>query len=105
MPELASEIDANLDELGNLDKLLFAKLKGRSEKAIVLGCTHYVALKNQIQEVLPHCEIFSGENGVARRLRAFSDESCINYQIQLVTSKIDDFRAKLLYYFNKKSEE
>ena len=105
MPTLASQIDHNLDELETLKVFVRNELSERKEKAIVLGCTHYVALKNQIQEVLPHCEIFSGENGVARRLRAFSDESYINYQIQLVTSKIDDFRAKLLYYFNKKSEE
>ena len=102
---LAHEIDHNLDVLENVNQLLNVELAGRTERAIVLGCTHYLAVKEQIQTILPNVEIFSGENGVARRLKTFADESRANYQVQIMTSKMGDFRAKLLYYFNKKSEE
>ena len=105
MVSLASEIDKNLDELENLDGLLEKELAGVKAKALVLGCTHYVAVKEEIQKILPQVEIFSGENGVAWRLKTFSNENRANYQVQIITSKMSDFRAKLLYYFNKKSED
>ena len=43
---------------------------GRDEiEAVVLGCTHYVWLRSQIQEWFPRAEIVDGNLGVAKRVR------------------------------------
>ena len=38
-------------------------------EAVVLGCTHYVWLRSQIQEWFPRAEIVDGNLGVAKRVR------------------------------------
>ena len=51
---LAKKIDKNINNLDILQKYLFKKLKGykkKNIKNIVLGCTHYNYIKNQIQTV------------------------------------------------------
>ena len=40
-------------------------------EAVVLGCTHYVWLRSQIQEWFPRAEIVDGNLGVAKRVREF----------------------------------
>lgn len=104
MPELASLIDKNLDNLDAVLPYLKEKLKTKEAKAVVLGCTHYVAVRDLIEMCLPDAEIFISEDGVARRLKSFVCGGCINYQVQFITSKNDDFLPKILYYFNKKEK-
>lgn len=38
-------------------------------EAVVLGCTHYVWLRSQIQEWFPRAEVVDGNLGVAKRVR------------------------------------
>lgn len=38
---------------------------------LVLGCTHYVHIKESFSEVFPHLKIYDGNDGVARRLATF----------------------------------
>lgn len=37
--------------------------------SIVLGCTHYPLIKDEIKKVLPNTEILDGSNGVAREVK------------------------------------
>ena len=38
---------------------------------LVLGCTHYVHIKEIFRKVFPHLKIFDGNDGVARRVLSF----------------------------------
>ena len=101
MTELASLIDENLDDLSAILPYIKNKLHGKTAKAVVLGCTHYVAVKDLIAACLPNAEIFTSEGGVARRLKAILGEERVNYQVQFITSKNDGFLPKIVCYFNK----
>ena len=48
---------------------LFAPYMDQQIDAIVLGCTHYPFLRQQIQSFFPDAEIFDGLDGTARQLR------------------------------------
>ena len=51
-------------------KEVFALYDLRKVDAVVLGCTHYVFLKNMIRRILPeHIAITEGSDGTARQLR------------------------------------
>lgn len=95
LPELAGFIDNNLDNLEVLRPYLVEKLndflqKDKKPKAIVLGCTHYLAAKNILQEIFGNeVEIFDSANGVARRLKHFVEQSVQtsqSFQVQIMTS-------------------
>lgn len=81
LPKLAELIDNNLDNLWAVRPYLCAQLRpffqeGRTPKAVVLGCTHYQAVKDILQEIFVQntgkkVEFFDSANGVARRLKHF----------------------------------
>lgn len=102
MHNLAWQIDQNLDDLESVD---LECLKGVCAKAVVLGCTHYVAIAKMISSVLGGAEVYSGEKLVAERLKSVLEENTTNYKVQIKTSKNDDFLPKLIDYYNKKSRE
>ena len=86
VPNLPSLIDENILSFENLRSYLFENLgEYRDKKAIVLGCTHYVAVKNIIQEIMPKAEIFDSAEGVAKRVKLFCGEG--DYQVQFMVSK------------------
>ena len=100
MKNLASLIDANLDDLSVLEGYLKAELEQLNAKAVVLGCTHYVAVKEIIKKILPDVNIYDSANGVARRLKtllASFDEGC---GLKIITSEKNDMWGKLWYYLN-----
>lgn len=99
MAELATLIDENLDNLSVLEDYLRAELEGVDAKALVLGCTHYVAVKEMLEQILPDVEIFDSANGVARRLKSLLGEPTGEYAVKIVASKGDDMWAKLWNYF------
>lgn len=37
--------------------------------AVVLGCTHYVYIKDYLEQLFPHAQIFDGNLGVAQRVK------------------------------------
>lgn len=101
MPNLANQIDENLENLNLLTDSLKSELKGLSPKAIVLGCTHYFGIKTQLKEILgENVKIFDSANGVARRLLEFVSDTKIEYQVQIMTSDDNDMHSKLCWYFN-----
>lgn len=102
LPNLASQIDENLDNVSVLKDSLKQSLKEYKPKAVVLGCTHYVAVKDLLKEVLgENVKVFDSANGVARRLKSFVEEGDQNYQVQFMTSQENDFLTKLLWYYKK----
>ena len=101
MQNLASMIDENLDEIERLYPQLDKQLEGINAKAIVLGCTHYVAIKKHLEECFPNVEIFDGANGVARRLASIVGEGKEDCQVQMMVSGDETFLAKLIYFFEK----
>ena len=98
---LAPLIDEHLDELDMLCPYLKRQLSGNF-KALVLGCTHYTAVKNLIKQIKPNIKVYDSANGVARRLLSFIDEKVFSYQVQIYCEH-NELRAKFWAYFN--SEE
>ena len=97
---------AHLIELNDIDsiRLLLNKLllpfKGKVD-SIVLGCTHYPLIKEEIQNVLPGVSLLDGGSGVAREVKhqleihhllSTSDYGFLN----IINSK-DDFLVKRSY--------
>lgn len=73
LPELAPEIERSYFDVAALRKLA-KRLYGECDgcDGLVLGCTHYVFLKDYIYETAPRFKIFDGNDGVARRLLRFT---------------------------------
>ncbi len=103
MPTLASDIDNNLDELMLLKESLRSQLQGLKPKAVVLGCTHYIAVKDLINEVFENkVEFFDSANGVARRLKSFVSDEEIAYQLQFMVTSSQEFLPRFWFYYNSK---
>ncbi len=97
-------IDENLLSSERLEDYLVQSLsRHKNKKAVVLGCTHYLAVKDIIQKILPQIEIFDSNDGVMKRLKNFAGEG--DNVVQFMTSKIGDegiisrFYQKLLNFF------
>ncbi len=101
MSTLAENIDKNLDNLDNVKSIVFDELNSYQNKvkAVVLGCTHYFAIKPIIKEVLGNVEIFDSANGVARRLKSFVDCHDGNYQLQIMTSDNTNMLGQFWYHY------
>ncbi len=110
MQNLASEIDIYLDELQVLKEELIEDLKMmelKNIKAVVLGCTHYLAVKDILQDIFrenlsKEVTFFDSANGVARRLKHFVGDDVNCFQVQMMTTKNDEnLLPKFWWYFNK----
>lgn len=67
---LAKDIDKNVNNLDNLQKKLNENLKNYIDfDVIVIGCTHYNFIKDQIEKALPNTRIISCEKAVANRTK------------------------------------
>ena len=95
--KLAPLIDENLDEIEKIYPYLKKELKGNF-KAIILGCTHYMAVENLLKDIYKDAKIFDSSNGVARRLLSFVQERNFGYQVQIYCED-DKMRAKLWWYY------
>lgn len=100
MPNLAEQIDKNLDNIDNLLPELKEKLQGIKPKAVVLGCTHYSAIKPLLFSILGDIKIFDSANGVARRLKSFINDDSTNFQVQIMVSGDENFVSNLWWFFN-----
>ena len=95
-------IDENLFELEKLDETLLRELKDLKISAVVLGCTHFEAIRKQIENITG-AKIFGSSEGIAKRLSHFSDgtnEVCCSF---MTTGKNEDLIK--FYYFLIKNEE
>ena len=106
MPTLASDIDAHLDELEVLKDVLkeeFGEFKEQYDgaKAVVLGCTHYVAVKEILREIFgDNTEFFDSANGVARRLKSFVEGDEESYQLQFMVTENEELLSKFWWWYN-----
>ncbi len=99
VPSLPSLIDENLLNVEVLEKFLMSYLKEyKDKKAVVLGCTHYLAIKKLIQNNFPHLKIFDSNDGVMRRLKTFAGEG--DYKVQFMSSGIKDNSIIIKYFHN-----
>lgn len=71
-PGLVELIEAQKPAAGLLEALL-SPYKNKL-KALVLGCTHYPLVKEEIQRVLPDTVLFDGGAGTARQTRRLLEE-------------------------------
>jgi len=76
-------------------------------KNIVLGCTHFLFLKNHIKKILPDANIVDGHLGTAKRLKDILEQDNLlaneNLNIEFYSSLGDQSaqKAKQLYENNK----
>ena len=101
---LPTLIDQELLSIENLEEYLQHNLQPyRDKKGVVLGCTHYLAVKSLIQKILPNAEIFDSNEGVMKRLKSFAGEG--DNVVQFMCSKsgsegiISRFYQKILNFF------
>lgn len=71
---------ANLIESGNSDEIKKYLVDNISEyknkvNSVVLGCTHYPLIKDEIREVLGNVTFYDGSVGVAKRLKKIIDSN------------------------------
>ena len=77
---LAGEIESGADEkkVNDLLKKLFADVDCESIDAVVLGCTHYPLISEQISKYFPKAEIYDGGLGTAQQTkRRLSEEKLL----------------------------
>ncbi len=64
-PGLADVIEVG----GDINKVLAKILKGQDDyDLVVLGCTHYSLIKDDIQRFFPNAKLIDGNEGVAKRV-------------------------------------
>ena len=66
------------------------KYKKEKVDAIVLGCTHYPIIKDEIQKFFPKSIIIDGNKGVAKRVKYLLETNNIknnNYKIEFIQTK------------------
>ncbi|HHW89378.1 MAG TPA: glutamate racemase [Clostridiales bacterium] len=72
LSDLARNIEQNIGRFGELEEYInkiLSPYKDYDIKAVVLGCTHYIFVKNIIAKVFPQAVLYDGNAGVARYLK------------------------------------
>ena len=98
LPEV---IDKNLFDRGKIKKYLVEKLGDRKPKGIVLGCTHFEGIRNELEEMFPDATLFGSAQGIAKRLKMFCDGEEI-YRVQIMSSGDEKNLKRFYQYFNLK---
>ena len=80
-------IDENLFDREKILQELKQVLPQKSCKAIVLGCTHYEGIKNELVKIYGEVEFFSRGEDVARQLKSFAEGEGFNLQIKTSSGK------------------
>lgn len=91
-------IDENLFELDCLQPLISQQLQPFKPKVIVLGCTHFEAIRSQILRA-QKVELFSSCEGIAKRLRQYLDKTEKSNEVCFMCSQ-ETSPAKYYHYFN-----
>ena len=73
--ELVESGMAHSSETRSKLKALLRPYEDMQIDAIVLGCTHYPFLRDEIRDIFPNAGIFDGLNGTAMRLKNLLDEN------------------------------
>ena len=97
LPDLPKVIDDNLFNRENIKKYLLTNLPKKEFEGIVLGCTHFEGIKEELSEIYPSPMFFDGSDLVASSLQKFS--SGTKCQVQIISSP-EKF-AEFYNYFSK----
>lgn len=74
-PSLANKIEkGNREEIKAYLKELFSPFASRSFDQVVLGCTHYPLIKEEIASFFPKATLIHGGIGIARRVKTLLEE-------------------------------
>lgn len=90
-------IDENLFELDSLIPLLQKNIQHLQPKAIVLGCTHFEGIKNQLLS-FSMAELFSSSEGISRQLNKIATDEGGN-DVSFMTTRDEQLVAKYFHYF------
>lgn len=106
IPNLATLIENNVEDLNALTSTLqnaLKKPKFENCQNLVLGCTHYVAIKKQLKESLPNIKIFDNTLAVAKQVFKLSPpETKTKQTIKFVlTNPSKTYEEKLKKYYLK----
>ena len=100
---LADAIEKNMDVTGLLNKYL-SPYKNKTT-AVVLGCTHYPFIKEEIRNVLDNVDFYDGALGVAsnlkRQLEIKNQLNISNEQGKVVFESSDNSEDRFREFFNK----
>ena len=76
-------IDENINNLNVINPILikyFLKKKYKNIKGIILGCTHFIYLKENLNNILgKNIEFFDNSEGVARQVKRLSENIKFHY--------------------------
>ena len=99
--EFAERGERHSEELRDYLQRLFAPYRDRPVEAIVLGCTHYVFLKQAIAEFFPDAVLIDGNEGTVRQLirrlkeeNLLSDNQCLG-KVTLLSSGGEEAVARM----------
>lgn len=53
---------------------IFAHIKKERVSAIVLGCTHYIFIKKEIKNLMPHVQLIDGNRGTVNNLKRILEQ-------------------------------
>lgn len=96
---LPTLIDQNLFDLDCLTPYLKQNILPLLPKAIVLGCTHFEAIKAQISSFCD-AELFASSQGIAKRLNCFCPQSGGNDCFFMTTGEGESLPKFFHYLFN-----
>lgn len=94
---LPKMIDQNLFELDLLIPLLRENIQPLQPKAIVLGCTHFEGIKNQILS-FSNAELFFSSDGISRQLGKLTTDEGGN-DVSFMTTGDGETLSKYYHYF------
>ena len=84
-PELANLIENNK----NTYSYLFQLLKEYTDTdVVVLGCTHFPLVKNEIKKIIGNVFFVDGSIGIAKRLRTLINESETSFSLRVISTSI-----------------
>lgn len=75
MMEFVEKGETDTPALHEFLAMLFAPYREKMPEAVVLGCTHYVFLKNAIQQYFPGVPLIDGNGGTVRQLKHMLQEN------------------------------
>ncbi|HEY8419561.1 MAG TPA: glutamate racemase [Clostridia bacterium] len=103
LKDLAQKIEHNIDDFNKLRPYIFNILRDYQNsdiKAVVLGCTHYIFVRDLIAQVFPNAVLYDGNTGVANRIKdLLSKKDLLNdaNQKQIVELYSSDSKYQLIY--------
>lgn len=98
---LAEDIERNVHRAGYDFTPHLPKVKAN---AVVLGCTHYIYIVEQIKRYYS-CEVYDGNEGIARRLATLFDENFLSVKNRDNRPLGDDFLQKVGWLTTQKHSE